>query len=29
MKEKYQQEEKDLELDETLKSDFENLDNLV
>ena len=29
MKEKYQQEEEDLELDETLKSDFENLDNLV
>ena len=29
MKEKYQQQEIDLELDETLKSDFENLDNLV
>ena len=29
MKDKYQQEEEDLELDETLKSDFENLDNLV
>ena len=29
MKEKYQQEEEDLELDETLKSNFENLDNLV
>ena len=29
MKEKYQQQEEDLELDETLKSDFENLDNLV
>ena len=29
MKEKYQQQEEDLELDETLKSNFENLDNLV
>ena len=29
MKDKYQQQEIDLELDETLKSDFENLDNLV
>ena len=29
MKDKYQQEEEDLELDETLKSDFEKLDNLV
>jgi 3-oxoacyl-[acyl-carrier-protein] synthase III len=29
MKEKYQQEEEDLELDITMKSDFENLDNLV
>ena len=29
MKDKYQQQEEDLELDETLKSDFENLDNLV
>ena len=29
MKEKYQQEEEDLELDVTMKSDFENLDNLV
>ena len=29
MKEKYQQQEEDLELDETMKSNFENLDNLV
>ena len=29
MKDKYQQQEIDLELDETLKSNFENLDNLV
>ena len=29
MKEKYQQEEEDLELDNTMKSNFENLDNLV
>jgi hypothetical protein len=29
MKDKYQQQEEDLELDETLKSNFENLDNLV
>ena len=29
MKEKYQQQEEDLEIDETLKSNFENLDNLV
>ena len=29
MKDKYQQQEIDLELDDTLKSDFENLDNLV
>ena len=28
MKEKYQQQEEDLELDETMKSNFENLDNL-
>ena len=29
MKEKYQQEEEDLELDSTMRSNFENLDNLV
>ena len=29
MKEKYQQQEDDLELDENLKSNFENLDNLI
>ena len=29
MKEKYQQQEKDLELDDTMKSNFENLENLV
>ena len=29
MKEKYQQQEEDLEIDPTMKSDFENLDNLV
>ena len=29
MKEKYQQQEDDLELDEVLKSNFENLDNLI
>jgi len=29
MKEKYQQQEEDLELDETMRSNFENLDNLV
>ena len=29
MKEKYQQQEEDLELDNTMKSNFENLDNLV